>query len=162
MLKKLVLLLISILLLSSCSKHYNTLEKELEIDETYTAVQLVKSDIATLLSIQYRIINHTEENTDPFYINLVFHNNILEDYFGIKEYSSYKKIGGKEIILTKGATYQGGDNLDAIVDQIDELKLMDAVANHNSIEIQIIDQKTEGVIRSQWIHKIAHVDASET
>lgn len=29
--------------------------------------------------------------------------------------------------------------MDAIVDQIDELKLMDAEAIHNSIEIQIID-----------------------
>lgn len=157
MLNKIIIVLISLLVLIGCSKDRNDRERILFGDASVNFVSLNDEYFdEDLLSIEYRIINQTKESTGPFHVNVVIHDKILQDYLGLEQYTSYEKMGHDGMEIGAGDVFQSGENLHA-TKGIGEL-YRSLNPEHQLIELQMVNPKTEEVIASKWIHNFLYVD----
>lgn len=162
MTKKIVMVLFSFFVLVGCANnaenHVHEDSEKIIIDREKTKINVVKLNDGDLLSTEYRIINQTKESAGPFYVNYIFHGQLLQDALGLDEFSSYKKMGGEGIKLGPNDIYNGGDNLEILEDKRGLINLKNA--ENNTIEIQIIDINTNKVLASQEIQNISYINES--
>ena len=161
MINKIGFVLISLLVLIGCSNDSNDKE-QIIIDATSVNFVALNDEHFNedLLSIEYRIINQTKENAGPFYVNIVIHDEKLQDYLGLEQYSSYEKMGYEGLEIEAGDVFQSGESLQTSKGIGELYKGLNP--EHQLVELQMVNSTTEEVIASQWIHNFEFVDETAT
>jgi len=144
---KILMIVGCLLLLVGCTKTKQ--QQVLDDIQLDINVYLVPVEEQQLLSTLFRVTNRLNEEIGPLYVNYIFNGELLQQLLQTTYFSSHKELGEEGITVDARGVYQGGDNISfsASAAQLNELR----ADKDWSIEIQVIDIKTEQVLATKVI-----------
>ncbi|WP_133297963.1 hypothetical protein [Paenibacillus paeoniae] len=131
---------------------------EFEQKESSAAIVQLVQEQETLLTVEYKIHNHTNEQTKPLYAKIVVHDTRLSSLLGFEQYPE-REVQANLIMLKPNETQLGAQTFSLKLEESQtEEFYKDSIVENKGIELVLVDSESGHQLASSFIHKVSWIE----
>ncbi|SDJ93878.1 hypothetical protein [Paenibacillus naphthalenovorans] len=154
----LILFLITFTIIA-CSTNNSSTGNKISFDQEKSMVNYVRHGKTKLLTIDYFLINESNNKIGPFTMKMNITNPKLLDFIN-EDKEEFPILYGEKVTLDKSESHGYGAGTFEIKNEIPLNDLREIIEDNRSIEIQLINESGD-IIISDWIQKLNIVGITE-